>query len=211
MDHPTFLRTLVGLLAIVDPLGAIPLFLVLTRGRPPEERRAVAGTTALAVAVSLIGVLLAGDALLAFFGIRVASFRVAAGILVLLMAVPMLQAQPSGTRQTPAEEHESEERTSVAIIPLAIPMLAGPGAMSMVIVEAQTRPAALDRLYLAAAIALVSLCVWIALRLAEPISRCLGVTGINIVTRILGLLLVAVGVEFIAGGLAELLPGLAGP
>jgi multiple antibiotic resistance protein len=157
----------------------------------------------------LVGAVFLGEPLLDVFGISIASFRVGGGILLLLMAIAMLQALPSRVQQAPEEAKEAEEKEHVAVVPLAIPLLAGPGAMSTVIIYAHQAATWFDTLFLILASLFVAGTVWVALALANSIGTALGKTGVNIVTRLMGLILAAIAVEFITQGLAQLLPGLA--
>lgn len=203
MESTDYLKLLVGLISIVNPIGAIPVFLDLTRGRP-DARRTIALQTSVAVLVILAVALIGGETVLQFFSIGLPSFRCAGGILVFLMALSMLRAEPSGIRHTPAEV-ESSGRESVAVVPLAMPMLAGPGAVSTVIVYAHSSRAWRHAGSMGAVIAGTALATYAALRFAPLIERLLGQTGMNVVTRVMGLILAAIAVELIAGGAAELL------
>jgi len=207
-EYALFAKALVGVLAIVNPLGAIPVFLSLSANQPPVARKRIARIGALAVGVILIIAIWAGDLVLTFFGIGVPAFRAGGGLLILLMAIAMLHARQSHTRQNPEEAESDADREDIAVVPLAIPLMAGPGAISLVIVDAQAAGAG-GRLILSAGVAAVALAVWAALRLAAPIGEKLGVTGLNIATRIMGLLLAAIGIQMLAEGLVKLFPGLA--
>jgi len=203
-----YLHIFTALFVIVNPIGAIPLFISYTRSQTPLERRLTARTTATAVAVVLIVSIFLGDYLLQFFGIGLASFRVGGGILILLMAISMLNAQQGGARYTIEEGREGEQKDNIAVVPLAIPILAGPGAISTTIIYAHTAHSLLDMTVLAIAALLVATAVATALHLADPIAERLGRTGINIATRIMGLILAAVAIEFIAAGILQLFPKL---
>jgi multiple antibiotic resistance protein len=210
-EWSTYARMVTALFVIANPVGAIPLFISLTASQTPKERKRTAHLAATTVALVLMTTAIVGDTVLQFFGIHIASFRVGGGILILLMAIAMLHARPSRTHHTPEEAAEAAEKDGVAVVPLGIPLIAGPGAMSTVIIYAQQATRWFDTAFLLLASVFVAASVWVALRLADPISRALGQTGINIVTRLLGLMLAAVAVEFITGGLVQLLPGLAFP
>jgi multiple antibiotic resistance protein len=204
-----YAEVVTALFVIVDPLVAIPLFLSLTEGYSEGERRHTSRVTACTVAAVLVGAEFLGEPLLDAFGVSIASFSVGGGILLLLMAIAMLQALPSRVQQAPEEAREAKEKENVAVVPLAIPLLAGPGAISTVIIYAHQAVTWFDTLFLVLASLFVASAVWIALALANSIGTALGKTGINIVTRLMGLILAALAVEFIARGLAQLLPGLA--
>ena len=203
MESTDYLKLLVGLISIVNPIGAIPVFLDLTRERP-RERRGIALQTSVAVLVILVVALLGGETVLEFFGIGLPSFRCAGGILVFLMALSMLRAEPTGMRHTP-QEVESARSDSVAVVPLAMPMLAGPGAVSTVIVYAHASRAWRHTGSMGAVITGTALATYAALRFAPFIERLLGQTGMNVVTRVMGLILAAIAVELIAGGVIQLL------
>lgn len=145
--------------------------------------------------------LFAGEWILAFFGISVSSFSVGGGILILLMAISMLHARLSLTVQTKEEAEESDSKGSIAIVPLATPLLAGLGAMSTVVLVAHEGTSFGHYALISLAIITVGTCIWMALHMAPWISQRLGKTGINIFTRIMGLFLTAIAVEFIAKGL----------
>ncbi len=209
-EYALYAKTLVGVLAIVNPMGAIPVFLSLCGDRSPVECMQIARTTALSVGLVLVTAIWAGDAVLTFFGIGIPAFRAAGGLLILLMAIAMLHARRSHARQSPEEADEAGERESIAVVPLAIPLMAGPGAISLVIVDAHQLSHWGERLILSAGVAVVAVVTWAVLRLATPIGARLGVTGLNIFTRLMGLLLSAIGIQMMALGLATLLPGLKG-
>lgn len=205
----SYLHIFAALFVIVNPIGAIPLFITYTQGQSLPERRHTAHVTAIAVAIVLVLSIFIGDYFLRFFGIGIPSFRVGGGILVLLMAIAMLNARQGGARYTKEEGREGEEKDNIAVVPLAIPLLAGPGAISATIIYAHKAHNAMDVTVLIIAALLVSGGVAIALHLADSIASRLGRTGINIITRIMGLILAAVAVEFIADGLVQLFPKLA--
>jgi multiple antibiotic resistance protein len=210
-EWSTYARIATTLLVIANPVGAMPLFISLTAGQTVEERKRTAHLAAATVALVLMTAAVVGDTVLQVFGIHIASFRVGGGILILLMAIAMLHARPTRTHHTPEEVAEAAEKDGVAVVPLGIPLIAGPGAISTMIIYAQQATRWFDTVFLLLTSVLVAGSVWAALRLADPLSRALGKTGINIVTRLLGLMLAAVAVEFITGGLVQLLPSLAVP
>jgi len=209
VDWQESFRSFAGLLAILNPLGAIPIFLGLTAQQTSRQKKRTARMAAVAVAAVLIVSVWAGGAILDFFGVRIASFRIGGGILILMMAIAMLTARTSGAKQTAEEAAEAETRDSVGVVPIGVPLLAGPGSISLVIVDAQLVGTG-GRAVLTLSILAVAVIAWLALILAEPIGRILGRTGINIFTRLMGLILAAVAVEYIVVGLLEVFPGLAG-
>lgn len=208
-DFSQYAKLFAALLAIVNPIGAVPLFVTLTGQQTAVERRRTAFTAAVTVGTVLVVSLLVGEAILRFFGISIASFRVAGGILVLLIAVSMMYARTSPARHTPEEAAEAFDKASVAVVPIGVPLLAGPGAISTVIVYAHRLASPAQYGAILIVIGVVTLSVWLAFRTAPYVAKLLGRTGINVVTRIMGLIIGAIGVEFIANGLKQLLPGLA--
>lgn len=208
LDWTGYIKVFTTLLAIVNPLGAIPIFISLTGNLAVRERKRVINTASITVGVVLIVATLLGKPLLIFFGISIASFKVGGGILLLLMAISMMQARYAQTKQTPEEEAEAEEKESLAVVPIAMPLLSGPGAISTVIIYADASPHALHITLIVVSSILVALLTWFALNVASPVRNMLSKTGINIATRLMGMLLAAIAVEFIAGGLTVLLPGL---
>ncbi|MGC2165079.1 MAG: MarC family protein [Gallionella sp.] len=201
------MRYLVGIFAILNPIGAIPIYLSLMAERSPVEMHRTAMKTAVAVAVILMLAVWLGGAMLSFFGIGIPAFRIAGGLLVLLIAIAMFGAKTSPARHTDAEQAEAEAKNDISVVPLAIPLLAGPGAISLTIVDAHQAGSFPDKLLFTLGIAGVACIVWVVLRLAEPIGQRLGTSGLNIATRVMGLILAAMAVQFMADGMVELFPG----
>ncbi len=208
LDWNEYVKIFVALLVITDPVGIVPVFLTLTSGRSPRERHRAARAAAIGMAAVLVVAAIAGGAIMRAFGAGIPAFQVGAGIILLVMAVEMLQARLDSTRQAPGEAEEAEEKDDVAMVPLAVPLLAGPGAISTVIVYAHGGAGRSHSLAVCGIIIVVATIVWLALRLAGPIARVLGRTGINIANRLMGLILAAVAVALVADGLKGLFPGL---
>ena len=204
-----YLRFLVTLAAVVDPFLAVPMFLAVAGTQPLEPRRALARTVGVAVFVVLAVAAVVGESLLLLIGASLPAFRVGGGLVLLLMALAMLNAQAGGVRQSHAEAEQVQSGEAGGVVPLAIPLLAGPGAISTTIIAAE-RGGAAHVAVLIGCVALVALVTWVALRQANVIADRLGVTGLNIATRILGLLLAAMAVQTMAEGLKGLFPALAG-
>lgn len=202
-----YLRFVVTLTAVVDPFLAVPLFLSVTAAWTGAQRGALARTVALTVFVVLSVSAFFGEALLQFIGASLPAFRVGGGLVLLLMALAMLNAQAGGVRQSRAEAAELEAGAGTGVVPLAIPLLAGPGAISTAIIAAEGRDVAV-RLLIVGGIAVVCLVSWLVLRAAHRVAARMGTTGLNVATRILGLLLAAMAVQTMAVGLKALFPGL---
>lgn len=201
-----YTRFFTALLVILDPFIAVPYLLALTEGYSDSERNRVARTAAIAVMTVLMLMALLGESLLHFFGTSLGSFRVGGGIVLFLMALAMLQAQSDPVRTSPNEERSAASRASIAIVPLAIPLLAGPGAMSTVIIAMHRSATPYHQALILFVIALISLLLWLVLRLARPIGALLGEIGLNVINRLFGLILAAIAVEVVANGLKELFP-----
>ncbi len=209
MDVLALAKSAFALFAIVDPVGVIPIFLLATRGYTLAQSRTAARLAAFTVFGVLMLFTFAGQIILDFFGIRLAAFSVAGGLLLLLLALSMVQAHVSPQRQTQEEAMEAEEKDAVGVVPLGVPLLAGPGAITHMIVAAgAARGEPVQQAALLIPVALVALSVWLSFRAAPVIERRLGRTGIHVVTRLMGLIIAAISVEMIASGLGKLFPGL---
>ena len=204
-----YLRFVVTLTAVVDPFLGVPFFLAFTSTHSAEDRGRLARVIALTVFLVLTSAAFLGEALLHLIGASLPAFRVGGGLVLLLMALAMLNAQAGGVRQSEAEAQEFETRDLSGVVPLAVPLLAGPGAISTSIIAAE-RGGLAHQLAVIGCIAIVCLVSWAILSRAHAISTRLSLTGLNIATRILGLLLAAMAVQTMAEGLKELLPGLGG-
>ncbi|GAB4293605.1 MAG: MarC family protein [Thiohalomonadaceae bacterium] len=195
-----FIGVLVPLLIIMDPLGNLPFFLLFTRDNTQDERRRMALVAAVASAVILMTFALSGDILLRFFHISMPAFQLAGGFIFFIYALQMLALIPSGIKTSAEEEQEGIRKDNIALVPLAIPLLAGPGAITAVLVWRQQLAAPGQQLQLLAAILLACFIVYLALRFAETLRRLLGVSGIRVATRLMGLLLAVIAVEFMVQG-----------
>jgi multiple antibiotic resistance protein len=204
-----YLKILLALIVIVDPLGVIPVYAVLTAHDTPAVRARVARVASLTVTCVLAGSVLAGEAILNWFGITIASFKVGGAILILLMAIGMLRSDPLREKQTPEEAVEAVGKEDIAVVPIGVPLLVGPGAISTAIIYAIDGQGVVHRLVLVGLSVLVGLLTWVCLKAAGPLSRLLGRTGMNILIRLMGVILAAVAVEIFCAGIVVLLPGLA--
>jgi multiple antibiotic resistance protein len=206
LDWPEYGTLLVALWALINPLGAAPIFLSLTENRP-AARRQIGFVAAVAEGVVLIASVFVGQALLQAFGIDIPAFRIAGGLLILFAALAMLHTPDRRTAETPEDGHGSTADDSVAVVPLAIPILAGPGAISTVIVFAHKSAALSHHLVICAIIVAVAAGTWVVLRLALVLAPLIGPTGMRVFTQIMGLLIAAIAVEFITQGLGAIFPG----
>lgn len=211
LEITDYIKIFIALLAVVDPMGVMPIIAGMTAGMKAAELNAIAGTTAVAVLTILLTALFVGEKLLLFFGISLYSFMVSGGILLMLMAISMLQAKTSETVQNRAEAAEGEARESIAVVPISMPLLAGPGAISTVILYAQSGAGQLHYLLMSVDIVAVVVILWVVIRCIPWLTRRLSRTAINIFTRLMGLILSALAVEFIAAGIKGMFPALTAP
>jgi multiple antibiotic resistance protein len=202
-------KIFISLLVLVNPLGAIPLFISLTPNASQLERRKIAKISSTSVAVVITTSALIGESLLKFLGISIGSFQVGGGLLVMMIALALMNAKPNPTKTSDEERVEAELRTNIAVVPMAMPLLTGPGTISTVIIYSTTAHSWLQIGYLIVSGLLIALSCYAAMAMATPISRWLGQTGINIVNRVMGMILAAVSVEIIVDGLYRLFPQLA--
>ncbi len=206
LDWPEYGKLLVALWALVHPVGAIPIFLSLTE-HYPTERHHIGLVAATAVGAILIACVFVGQALLLAFGIHIPSFRIAGGLLILLVALAMMHTPGHGTQEMPEDTQGSPTNNSIAVVPLAISILAGPGAISTVIVYAHQSVSLSHHLLICAIIVVVAASTFVVLRLALVIASLIGPTGMQVFTQIVGLLIAAIAVEFMTQGLAAIFPG----
>jgi multiple antibiotic resistance protein len=196
------LGTFTSIFFIVDPIAAIPTYLVITQRETPAERRRTAWRACIAMTIILVVFGATGTMLFRAFGITLAAFRTAGGLILWFVAMDMLQGERR-TQEGRDEVYEGQIKEDVALTPLAIPMLAGPGAISTAIVMVGQARGADQAAVVYVSIVLTGLLSYLALRLGEPLLGRLGKTGIRVVTRIMGLILAAVAVQFVFSGVRE--------
>jgi MarC family membrane protein len=190
-----------SVLFIVDPFAAVPSFLAMTERDTPLLRRAHARRGAWTAAITLTLFALAGSLIFKLFGITIGAFKIAGGVLIGLNALDMVQARRSQQRETPAETAEGIAKEDIGILPLGVPMLAGPGAISTVMVLALGSKTLLTTAALYLAIALTAYVSYLTLSAASLVERRLGATGMRILTRLMGLVLCAIAAQFIVDGI----------
>lgn len=197
-----------SLFSIVDPFSALPAFLALAGHKSDAERRSIAVRASLTcfAVLSVFGI--AGTFIFNFFGITIPAFKVAGGILLFGVALEMMRAKHSGTRSTPEEEREV--RDDVALIPLGVPLLSGPGAIAAVMVLSGKATTFEGRTAVHLAILGIGVASFFVLASAAFMSRALGRTGINIIGRLMGLILAALAIQFVIDGAREAFPRMFG-
>jgi multiple antibiotic resistance protein len=208
------LKPLITLLAIVNPLAIVPFFIHYTQGFDREQRGKTVVISSFSAFVVIAVSALAGLQILEFFGISLASFQVGGGMLLLTSALNMLNAQPAEAKTSSHELEDGAEKAamgaSIAVVPLTIPLLTGPATMSTVVIYADKAKTILQLTTLVGYGVVVALATALCFSLAQPIARVLGKTGINVMTRLMGLILAALAVEVMSDGLTKLFPALAG-
>jgi multiple antibiotic resistance protein len=209
LEFTEYTKIFISLFAILDPIGMIPVIILFTANLTRKKRVQVGRMTSLTVGGILLVALLVGEPLLAFFGISINSFRVAGGILLMLMSITMLNGNVYKPVPSENDGADLEETASHAIVPLSTPLLAGPGSISAVIVEAHKMHGFQHYLIMTLVIVLLSVTVWLTFLAAPWVAQRLGKVGIDIFTRLMGLILAAIAVEFIATGARGLFPALA--
>jgi len=190
-----------SILFIVDPFAVIPTFLAMTARDAPAQRRVLARRGAWTCAITLIAFALGGSLIFKIFGITIGAFKIAGGVLIGLNALDMVQARRSQQRETPIETAEGIQKDDIGIMPLGVPMLAGPGAISTVMVLALGAKSTAAMVTVYVSIVLTALITFWVLSAASMVERRLGQTGMRILTRLMGLVLAAIAVQFIIDGI----------
>jgi multiple antibiotic resistance protein len=209
-DDVTFaLVSLSAVFFVVDPMLVVPIFLTITAGDSVDKRRRTAARASLSAFVTLTLFALAGGLVFRLFGITLGAFKIAGGLLLFLTSIDMMRAQQARTRSSEEEQAEGAAKDDVAIIPMAIPLLAGPGAIATVMVlmsRAAWQPARTAAVF--GAILVTCVVSWLLLRSAILAERFLTRTTINVAERVMGLMLAAIAVEFVVGGIRDLFPAV---
>jgi multiple antibiotic resistance protein len=208
MDFSQFVNHFIALLVISNPLSALPAVLRITRHQTLEEKRHTGLVTAFAVGVILLIVTWVGTPLLMILGIGLPSFQVAGGVVLFMMSLSMLNAEESPMKNTPEEQKEKQSDLG-AIVPLAIPIIAGPGAISTVIVSVNQFPGLFNQIMISISAILVALAMGVLLYFAANLEKIFGKSGINIINRLGGLILAAISIQTLASGMIGLFPVLA--
>ncbi len=202
----TFVLAFPAVLFIVDPIGLVPMFLSMTGNDSPEKCRTMARRACLTAGAVLTFFALFGTLVFQVFGVTLAAFRVAGGLLLMLTALDMLRAQSPTTKTSAAEVSEGEAREDIAIVPLAMPLIAGPGAIATVMVLMAQHGAGIDAAVpVIGSIVLTMFIAYLTLRSAQSVKRVLKQTGIAVLERVFGLILAAIAVQFVFDGGRELL------
>lgn len=192
-----------SIFSIVDPIGIVPVYLALVGSEPLHEQRRTAARATLTATIVLTLFAATGTAIFHFFGITIPALKVAGGILMFSMALEMMRAKASPVRNTPEETSDAQSKDDVAIIPIGIPLLSGPGAIATIIMWSSRAHGASEMAALFISIVLVTGITLITLLFAGRVVRLFGKTGINVVSRIMGLILAATAAQFVLDGWRE--------
>ena len=199
------------LLVVIDPIGLAPLFMALTADETESARKKTAIKGVFIAGIILVVFTLAGDALLGYLNISTASFSIAGGVLLFLLAIDMIFVRQSGLRSTTIrEKEEAIHKADISVFPLAIPMIAGPGALTTLLLLAGTPVLRLETVIILMVLLFTLLLTLFMLLLASKISGLLGETGTNVITRVLGIILTALAIQYIINGLIASFPVLSG-
>ncbi|MCL1090953.1 YchE family NAAT transporter [Shewanella profunda] len=208
MELTLYVKFFLGLVAIINPIGLLPVFVSLTSHQTEAERNYTGKVANFAVVVILLVTIIAGQHILNMFSISLSAFRIAGGSLIAIIAMSMLQGKLGEVKRNQEEDRESSAMESVAVVPLALPLMAGPGAISSVIVFAAEHNSVSNIIAMFITVIVFGLVSFALFRMASIIYKILGKTGINVITRLMGLLMLSIGIEVIAAGIKGLFPQL---
>lgn len=208
MTYADTVKFLVAMIIMLNPLSSLSIFLQLTHRYPVIYQRKTAIKCGLAIAVIMVTTIWIGGQLLDLLGITIASFRFAGGIILLLVGLSLLQSKESPLNYTPADDAAAELRDSIAIVPLSLPIIIGPGAISTLVLASNDYPNMIFKLWLSILCAILAFGMFIILYFAPTIAKLVGESVIKVITRIMGMLIMAIAVGMLANGLIGLLPSL---
>lgn len=207
MQWNQFISYVISMLAITNPAGSLAVFLSMTHKKKLAERQRIALAATLTIFLVLVIMTWAGTPILHVFGIPLPAFEITGGLILLLRGLEMLNSKDTPTLRTAEQMEDSLSRESIAVVPLGIPIIAGPGAMTNTIIFSREFPEVINRIYICLGILFVSLVIGFMLYYSTRISKLIGETSIQVITRIMGLLLSAIAMSLILTGLKEIFPG----
>lgn len=208
MTAPEMIQFIVAMIIMMNPLGSLSIFLDLTRKTSVIEQRKNALEATLAIFLIMLLTLWSGREVLALFGITIPAFRFAGGIILLIMGFSMLQSRESPVSHTSADDEAAKQRQSIGIVPIALPVIVGPGTMSTLIIAASDYPQLLNKFWMSVICVLLTFIMGLMLYYAAAIAKTVGASIIKVVTRIMGMIIMAIAVGMLADGLIGLLPVL---
>ncbi len=208
MTEADMMKFIVAMIIMTNPLGSLSIFLDLTRRAKPHHQRKIAWQTTVAIITIMLLAVWAGKNFLVLLGITIPAFRFAGGIILLLMGLSMLQSHESAVSHTSEDDTAAKESPSIAIVPMALPVIVGPGAISTLIIASEDFPQSLNRMWMSVICVLLGLTLGIMMYYAAPIAKVIGASIIKAVTRIMGMIIMAIAVSMLSDGLVGLLPAL---
>lgn len=208
MNYAATVKFLIAMIIMMNPLGSLSIFMQLTNKFSLIRQRKTALKCGLAITAIMISSLWIGNEILDFMGITISSFRFAGGIILLLMGLSMLQSQESPVSHTPADDAAAEERESIAVVPLALPIIIGPGAISTLVIASTDYPTFFPKLWLTVLCLILATGMGLLLYYANIINRLVGDSVIKVITRIMGMIIMAIAAGMLADGITGLIPAL---
>ena len=205
------LHSFATLFVTADPVGLVPIFIAIAGRHSVADQRAIALRAVIIAGIILIAFAILGDAILTFFGVRIPAFEIAGGLLLFVIGFQMVFSQGEAKREGPAAPPAQIDLTQIAVFPLAIPMISGPGSISATVLLATHEDKGLtERIMLIGVILVLMAITYAAMLLANPINRALGTTGRVVITRLLGVILAAMAIDFIVRGLTKIIQEISG-
>jgi len=201
MNFEFFILCFSSLFALINPIGLVPIFLSITENYNRKERDIIAIKAVIFSFFILIMFSFIGEFIFSFYNITVDGFRIAGGILLLKISLDMLESKRSRTRTTPVEQKEAEEKDEIAYTPLGIPLIAGPGAIASIMILSSETNDYLDKITLLISLSLVLFMTFIIFKISKLLSKNFGKSGLRIMQRIMGLILMTISIEFILKGI----------
>jgi len=206
MHWRSYVGFIITMLAVTNPLGNLAIFIGLTADKGEKAQRKIALSCALASGITFVVIIWFGDAILNFMGITLPAFQLAGGLVITLLGLAMMHTETSSMTHTHGEEKEAQSRSSIAVVPMAIPIIAGPAAITTILVSVHKFPTIANKFYLSVDSMIIAAVIGIILFFSTPIRKVLGVTGINIAVRIMGLVLIAMAMEMLISGIKAAFP-----
>lgn len=208
MTYTETIKFIVAMVTMMNPLGSLSIFLQLTKQFSTQQQRKTALRCGLSMTIIMVASIWVGSQLLDLLGITIDSFRFAGGIILLLTGLSMLQSKESPINHTPEDDVAAEERHSIAVVPLALPIIIGPGAISTLIIASDDYPSVPFKLWLSALCAFLAFAMFLILYFGSQIGEFIGESVIKVITRIMGMVIMAIAVGMLAHGLLGLIPAL---
>ena len=208
MQYAQAIKFLISMIIMMNPLGSLTIFMQYTHRMTSLKRKKLARQTSVTIVVLMIGSIWLGEQILDMLDITISSFRVAGGIILLLIGFSMLQSRESAVTHTPEDDSAAVERESIAVVPMALPIIVGPGAISTLIIASNDFSTPIQRLYLSGLCGILALGMWSILYCAPKVLEHIGASVIKLITRIMGMIIMAIAIGMLAKGMASLFPGL---